>query len=72
MQKEDAVKQKDAQRLSDLTPADLKTLLPGGGAISGVFWMRYHPVKKFWRADYPLKGNLIVCQLSIRSFAICV
>lgn len=57
VQKEDAVKQKDAQRLSDLTPADLKTLLPGGGAISGVFWMRYHPVKKFWRADYPLKGD---------------
>eukprot|EP00435_Cladocopium_sp_Y103_P045341 s1084_g13.t1 len=57
VQKEDAGKKKEAHRLFDLTPADLKALLPGAGAISGVFWMRYHPVKKFWRADYPLGGN---------------
>jgi len=37
----------------NLTPPELRALLPGNGAIAGVFWMRYHPVKKFWRVTYP-------------------
>lgn len=39
-----------------LTPPELKALLPGGGSIAGVFWMRWHPVKHWWRATYPI-GN---------------
>lgn len=53
-EKEKVSQNKESQRLYDLTPAALKALLPGGGDITGIFWMRYHPVKKFWRADYPI------------------
>ena len=53
-QKEEREKQKEANRLYDLTPAELKKLLPGAGAVTGCFWMRFHPIKKFWRADYPI------------------
>ena len=41
-----------------LTPPELKALLPGGGSIAGVFYMRWHPVQHFWRVTYPT-GHLI-------------
>lgn len=47
-------KTKEANRLWNLTPAALKLLLPGRGSIQGHFWMRFHPVKQFWRADFPI------------------
>ena len=53
-EQEKNVKKKEADRMFDLTPSALKVLLPGAGEISGVFWMRFHPIKKFWRADYPI------------------
>eukprot|EP00435_Cladocopium_sp_Y103_P073574 s8_g44.t1 len=53
-QQEKTAKKKEHDRLFDLTPSALKALLPGGGEISGIFWARFHPVKKFWRADYPI------------------
>lgn len=42
----------------NLTPPELKALLPGGGSIAGVFYMRWHPVQHFWRVTYPT-GHLI-------------
>ena len=53
-EQEKTAKKKEADRMFDLTPSGLKALLPGAGTISGVFWMRFHPIKKFWRADYPI------------------
>ena len=66
-QKEESSKKKEAHRLWDLTPKDLKTLLPGRGAVQGHFWMRFHPVKKFWRADFPI-GALSVKQVFFLRF----
>lgn len=43
----------------ELTPPDLKLLLPGNGSIKTVFWARYHPTKGFFRFDYPT-GDLFV------------
>jgi len=54
LDKEASSKRKEYQRAWDLTPASLKKLLPGGGTVSGVFWGRYHPAKKFWRCDFPV------------------
>lgn len=46
---EDTVK----MRHWNLTPPDLKNLLPGRGEIKGVFWARHDPNNRFFRVDYP-------------------
>eukprot|EP00435_Cladocopium_sp_Y103_P065603 s253_g27.t1 len=45
----DAVK----MRQWNLTPPDLKNLLPGRGEITGFFWARHDPNLRFFRVDYP-------------------
>ena len=47
------IKTKEHMNQWKLTPPALRALLPGGGTIAGVFWMRWHPIKKFWRVTYP-------------------
>lgn len=37
----------------NLTPPDLKNLLPGRGEIKGIFWARHDPNNRFFRVDYP-------------------
>ncbi len=54
-------KTKEANRLWNLTPDNLKALLPGHGSIQGIFWMRFHPMKKFWRADFPCGFSACIC-----------
>ena len=57
---EKAVKRKiECERNWGLTPNDLKLLLPGGGAISGVFYAQYHPLKGYFRCAYPLDSRLL-------------
>ena len=41
------------------TPDDLKTLLPGGGEIKGVFWMSLNKLKKHFRVDYPISAFVL-------------
>ena len=64
-EQEKTAKKKEYDRLFDLTPSALKALLPGGGEISGVFWMRFHPIKKFWRADYPIGAFVLETRLCL-------
>ena len=53
-QKEKEAKAKaEIVRQWELTPKDLKNLLPGRGSIAGVFYMRYNPIQEFFRSDYP-------------------
>ncbi|CAE7811014.1 unnamed protein product [Symbiodinium sp. CCMP2592] len=47
----------ERKRQWELTPPDLKKLLPGGGAITSTFWMRFQPLQKFWKVEYPI-GSL--------------
>ena len=35
------------------TPEDLKLLLPGRGAVKGVFWATMNPHSRFFRVNYP-------------------
>ncbi|CAE7631480.1 unnamed protein product, partial [Symbiodinium sp. CCMP2456] len=44
----------DRKKQWDLTPADLKQLLPGAGTITSTFWMRFQPLQKFWKVEYPI------------------
>ena len=37
----------------NLTPPELRRLLPGKGDIAGEFWMRWHPKQHWWRVTYP-------------------
>lgn len=48
----------NAERQFDLTPSDLKLLLPGKGTIRGQFWMRYNPNESWFRSTYP-SSNLV-------------
>ena len=64
-EQEKTAKKKEYDRLFDLTPSALKALLPGGGEIPGVFWMRFHPIKKFWRADYPIGAFVLETRLCL-------
>ena len=41
------------ERNYNLTPDDMKLLLPGGGTIRGLFWGRYHPTEPFFKVTYP-------------------
>ena len=41
------------RRNFDLTPTDLKLLLPGKGEIRGYFWARYNPIEDWFRVTYP-------------------
>ena len=41
------------KRNFDLTPTDLKLLLPGKGEIRGYFWARYNPLEDWFRVTYP-------------------
>ena len=50
---QDAAKQTHAERQEEMTPADLKTLLPDTGGVRGLFWMRYNPVESWFRSTYP-------------------
>lgn len=45
----------------NLTPPQLKLLLPGAGAITGQFWMRWHQLQHWWKVTYPSStlSNLI-------------
>ena len=43
-------------RKCEQTPKALKTLLPGSGAISGVFYAKYDGDKQFFKVEYPI-GN---------------
>ncbi|CAE7426520.1 unnamed protein product, partial [Symbiodinium microadriaticum] len=43
-----------AERQCELTPRDLKSLLPGGGEISGVCWARYNPHAQWFSVQYPV------------------
>lgn len=44
------------ERQFDLTPSDLKTLLPGGGSIRGQFWARYNPTEHWFSVSYPISA----------------
>ena len=48
--------QKHVVRQFELTPPDLKQLLPGAGEISGVFYARYNPIAGWFSAQYPIGG----------------
>lgn len=45
------------------TPPELRKLLPGGGTIAGVFWMRWHATQHWWRVTYPtgIPEDVLVC-----------
>ncbi|OLP94799.1 hypothetical protein AK812_SmicGene23148 [Symbiodinium microadriaticum] len=43
-----------AERQFQLTPPDLKSLLPGGGEHAGVCWARYNPFQKWFSVQYPV------------------
>ena len=43
-----------AERQFQLTPPDLKSLLPGGGEHTGVCWARYNPFQKWFSVQYPV------------------
>ena len=51
--KERAAEELARKKQYDLTPTDLKALLPGNGSIRTIFWARYHPIQRFFRTDYP-------------------
>ena len=48
-----AEKKSSNEKQYDLTPADLKELLPSTAGVRGLFWMRYHPTEKWFRTTYP-------------------
>ncbi|CAE7232718.1 unnamed protein product [Symbiodinium sp. CCMP2592] len=52
--KQEQQRQAERKKQWDLTPADLKKLLPGAGTITSTFWMRYQPLQKFWKVEYPI------------------
>ena len=56
----------------NLTPPQLKLLLPGAGAITGQFWMRWHPLQHWWKVTYPSStlSNLIRFVFSAESILI--
>ncbi len=56
----------ESTRLWGLTPNDLKLLLPGEGAISGVFAATYHPILGHFRVIYPVEGNVLSCSCGCR------
>ena len=45
----------------ELTPRDLKSLLPGRGAISGLFWARYNPFMSWFSVQYPTRPFSASC-----------
>lgn len=49
---------KENIRQWNLTPPELKLLLPGNGDVIGRFWMRWHPKNHWWRVTYPTKSIL--------------
>lgn len=53
----------------ELTPPELKRLLPGAGSITSVFWGRYNPMQKFFRFDYPV-GDLLNISWSLLFFTV--
>ena len=57
-----AATKEDAEHMRQwrLTPPELRALLPGNGAIAGVFWMRYHPINHWWRITYPTSSPFFV------------
>ena len=42
----------------NLTPPDLRKLLPGRGEIHGLFYATYHPINEHFRVTYPLGATL--------------
>ena len=52
----EAAKKEDTKRMWDLTPTDLKSLCPGNGKISGVFYIRHHPFESWFRSTYPVSN----------------
>ena len=51
-----SAEKKEHVRQWNLTPPDLRKLLPAGGAVApGTFWMRWHPVQRWWRVTYPTR-----------------
>ena len=63
-EKQEQQKAAERKRQWDLTPADLKKLLPGGGSITSTFWMRFQPLQKFWKVEYPI-GPLVCVRKSV-------
>lgn len=51
------------ERNYNMTPEYMKELLPGGGAIRGLFWGRFNPVECWFRITYPCS---ILAQVSHR------
>ena len=43
-----------AERQFQLTPPNLKSLLPGGGEVAGVCWARHNPFQQWFSVQYPV------------------
>ena len=53
LEKKDAANKEQRLRQWNLTPPELRQLLPGNGEIVGVFSMRWHPHQRWWRVTFP-------------------